>query len=598
MGKIEQIKKNKLDKQLSFFTLLVTLVGLSIVPLLIRVIPVDNFLVSYTWYGGDSTLIDMYSLFKSQIILLLGISALAIISLRQYKFKTYTLKDPIIILVILFSLVTLLSQLFSIEPSLSNRGMNDRFENTWVWISYLLIFTLVYGEKWSHENLKKLGFAFVISNVILSMIGILQYLGVDPVFNDFTKPFISSFKLGTLNFTANYSINYKVIVQTLYHYNYVGFYLSLSIPVILNFALYDKNKWHRVGYLALITLMLFNLLGSSARGGLVGVAAMLPFFVLLNRHLIFRNFKVLIAFVLIVSIVFVGFEAFTDGFITSRIVNIFTSVKTPNLLQDVTINDDSLLFTLDHGTLKVNTFSKSNDSWEAEYLYNDKNVPLILNEETNIFSFDLEQLKNIKVYPTQYNEIILLTFDIYGQAWHFAYDSQQQLKYVNPFGKFDDITSPNTLGFEGRERLGSARGYIWSRSLPLILDKPLLGYGIDTFSVVFPQQDYVGKYNAYGTTNMIVDKAHNLYIQIALNSGIIALLAYLGLVIMSFVKTGLLVTKEKFSYSNIWISATSLSIFSYSAAAAFNDSTVQLSSVMWIILALSLNLVKIKPTQL
>ncbi len=76
-----------------------------------------------------------------------------------------------------------------------------------------------------------------------------------------------------------------------------------------------------------------------------------------------------------------------------------------------------------------------------------------------------------------------------------------------------------TFGFEGREALGSARGYIWSRSLPLLRHTLFTGFGPDTFAMVFPQQDLTGKFRVYGTTDMLVDKVHNGFLQIALSTG-------------------------------------------------------------------------------
>jgi hypothetical protein len=592
MSKIQLPKNKKLNKQLSITTLIIAITCLAIVPLLIRVIPVENALMSYQWYGGEDILYDTYSLFKSQVLLVLGLLSIIVIIIRQIKFKTYNLKDPVIILVIVFSFITILSQLVSISPTLSNRGMNGRFESTWVWLSYLAIFTAVYGEVWTKEKLKKLGIAFIISNAILVVIGILQYYGLDPVFNSITKPFITSFKMGNAEYVADYTINYKVIVQTLYHYNYVGFYLSLSIPIIISFALYDKNLKHRLGYFLLLALMIFNLLGSSARGGLVGVVASFPLFIIMNKHVLLKNIKIVIAFVVISIIVFVGFEAYTDGFVTSRLISTFTSVEAPNKIQKISIENDSLNFNFDHGNLKVNIFSKTNDSWDAEYIYKDENLDLVQNESNTYYYLDDVALKDVRIYYSTYGDMNLLTFDIYDETWYFAYDEQLALRYINALGKFDTILTPETYGFEGRERLGSARGYIWSRSLPLIVNKPLLGYGADNFPVVFPQQDYVGKYNAYGTKDMLVDKAHNIYIQIAINSGVIALASYLALVIISLFRTSKYILKNHPNSQNVWISATFISIFSYSIAAFFNDSTVQLSSVFWVLLALSLKLVK------
>ena len=54
-----------------------------------------------------------------------------------------------------------------------------------------------------------------------------------------------------------------------------------------------------------------------------------------------------------------------------------------------------------------------------------------------------------------------------------------------------------------------------------------IGKGPDTFFAEFPQGDLLGKLYAYDTTQMIVDKPHNLYLQIGINEGGIALLAFL-----------------------------------------------------------------------
>ena len=43
------------------------------------------------------------------------------------------------------------------------------------------------------------------------------------------------------------------------------------------------------------------------------------------------------------------------------------------------------------------------------------------------------------------------------------------------------------------ERLGSGRGYIWSRSIPLIKQAGFMGLGADTYPEYFPQNDFKGK---------------------------------------------------------------------------------------------------------
>ena len=140
-------------------------------------------------------------------------------------------------------------------------------------------------------------------------------------------------------------------------------------------------------------------------------------------------------------------------------------------------------------------------------------------------------------------------------------------------------------GFEGKEKLGSARGYIWSRSLPMLKDTILIGNGPDTFVLEFPQNDRLAKWWAYDTPNMLVDKPHNLYLQIALNEGVLALVAFLVLVgayvIDSF---RLYALKNYYEGKQIIGMATCLGIIGYLGAGIFNDSIISVAPIFWILL--------------
>ena len=148
-----------------------------------------------------------------------------------------------------------------------------------------------------------------------------------------------------------------------------------------------------------------------------------------------------------------------------------------------------------------------------------------------------------------------------------------------------EFVEPPAIGFKGKERMGSARGYIWSRSLPLLKDTVFIGVGPDAFAFEFPQDDILGKWYAYNTPNMIVDKPHNLYLQIAINQGVIALIAFLVLV-GTYVVQGIRLYGLKKGYSTLEIlgSAVLLAIIGYLGAGIFNDSVVPVAPIFWILL--------------
>ena len=168
----------------------------------------------------------------------------------------------------------------------------------------------------------------------------------------------------------------------------------------------------------------------------------------------------------------------------------------------------------------------------------------------------------------------------------FNLKSDNSIHLINLNSKKDiDIDFPPTVGFKGKEQLGSARGYIWSRSLPMLKDNLILGSGPDTFVFRFPQNDLIGLYYTYGSPNTIVDKPHNLYLEIALSDGIIALLAFLAVMAIYIIDSmKLYALKKDFTKSQKLGAATCLGVIGYLFAGIFNDSVVSVAPVFWIVL--------------
>jgi len=144
-------------------------------------------------------------------------------------------------------------------------------------------------------------------------------------------------------------------------------------------------------------------------------------------------------------------------------------------------------------------------------------------------------------------------------------------------------------GFEGKEMLASKRGYIWSRTIPLLDDVLLTGYGPDTFAIFFPQEDVLGKLKYFNLAKKIVDKPHNMYLQIWVNTGLISLIAVITLFIVYFIKNSFKYYKVKFNtyYYKIGIGLF-VAFFAYLVAALFNDSNISVAPVFWTILSLGI----------
>lgn len=156
--------------------------------------------------------------------------------------------------------------------------------------------------------------------------------------------------------------------------------------------------------------------------------------------------------------------------------------------------------------------------------------------------------------------------------------------------RFIDDIKPKLSGtFDFEHGMGSGtRLFVWRKTLDLILQRPLFGYGPDAHEKAMKvfNEEYIKKFN----NPVILDRAHNNYLDIALAQGIVGLGAYLW-VIGAFV---------------IWIRKTIMqachrekkliyiSIFSAVSGCLINDffifSIVTVSPTFWSLLGLSLAL--------
>lgn len=566
------------------------IIAISIIPLLIRVIPVEYMSESIPWINTNKTFYDFYSYFKSQIIIVIGIISLLLIIKKIIEDQSSFVKDSAIIIsaVALFSVLA--SSLLTDYPYIVTHGYIERYESVFVVLSYWFLFLLAYKTNWDRPKLDKLFNAFWITNIILSLIGIFQYFGYDILLSDAIKPFITSFKMGNASFTTDFIVTYRVIGQTLYHYNYVAFFITLSFPVFITKLLYDPRLKFKFAYLLTSALIMFNLLGSSARGGLLGLGVGMMFWTLFNRKILFK--KSIYALILAVLIIgsFIGFETISDGFLTKRIISTFDTPKIEYPFENLYIEDQSIFLKMKDDLLKVRIDDENLKSFSLSAFLNDEQVEIAGFDANEKGYFNEPVLSNVKIYPGVDDEgTDYIVMDINRISVLFTY-FEGSLLFRYPSGALIELPFTESMGLIGNERMGSGRGYIWSRSLPLILDKPILGYGPDTFPMVFPQYDLIGKFNTYSTENMIVDKAHNIYLQYAISSGLLYLGAYIALLLLYLFRIIKQFRKNSFTFINEYESIFFTGIIAYSVAGMFNDSTVHVSPVFWVFIGIGLAL--------
>ncbi|MBF0385192.1 MAG: O-antigen ligase family protein [Candidatus Omnitrophica bacterium] len=122
---------------------------------------------------------------------------------------------------------------------------------------------------------------------------------------------------------------------------------------------------------------------------------------------------------------------------------------------------------------------------------------------------------------------------------------------------------------------------LWEDSLKMIKEKPILGHGINTFMRLF--QDYRRKY--IGAADYSPSYAHNCYIQIAVETGILGLLSFMWIIFKFFFKLNRKIKEfpERSNSCFVILTGISCGIFAFLAHSFFDTNlySLQLSALVW-----------------
>ncbi len=130
------------------------------------------------------------------------------------------------------------------------------------------------------------------------------------------------------------------------------------------------------------------------------------------------------------------------------------------------------------------------------------------------------------------------------------------------------------------DKLGSNRMFIWKRVVPLVYEKPMLGYGLETMGDVFDTYYHRDIIDEWGRLYR-VDKAHNEYLHTAFSTGVPSVILYL------LFQIGCLLKSAKRTASSEMDIAISAAIGGYMIQSCFNISVVSVAYMLWFIYGLS-----------
>lgn len=568
---------------------------LCIMPLIVYAKIIDYDTSSLAWYTSESTpMVDIFNHYKALILLITSVVMFILLVFKALD-KSKPVNHRLYIPTYIYSFLIILSTFFSINLYYSTNGYINHLENIYVLLAYMVV--LIYTAEYISDTkeLKLLVNGWIISILILFLIGLTQFFSVDLYRTDFGMKMIIPSSIQSMIAGAEFTLwSDNLIYQSLFHYNYVSFYAALAFPFFLALVIGAKRKKERILYLTVCMVLLFNLFGSQGRNGFVGVVVGSIIVLLLFGPRMFLN-KYVISTIIVLTTSTALFVAFTDTILENRIISAFTELNDHINYPLNSITTDTSAIVIDHDDFHL-IIKEIRQNENIVYLFEDETGTKIKSSSTDNQIF-LDTSNNSYDYSAAtfqtliYQGYNVLQINLEGIDWNFIH-TDTGLFYLNPYGNIETLEHIPSIGFEGNERWGSKRGYIWSRTLPMILEKPILGSGPDTYAYAFPQNDYVGKMNAYGANyiNTVVDKPHNIYLNYAANTGLFSLLAFIGIIIVSLWRTFRYILNTTSSGMNdlkVYTIASAGSIVAYLSAGFFNDTSLHVTPIFWIIVGIN-----------
>lgn len=595
-----------IEENTHWFQMLIPAFFTAVIIMITRMHTYERPMDQFYWSGGNNQLTDFFSYFKMSAILVCAILAIVLLLYRVFIQSFYVKKSIYYLPMAIYVVFVLLSYVTSDYKNFALWGWNDRFEGTITLLAYMVMLFYIINSVNTEKNVKWIIYPLAATSALLGLLGVSQALDRDFFRTTIGKKLITPSWFWDQIDNLNFTFQNKEIYQTVYNINYVSFYLTLLIPLfgllfIRSMAKgHEEAIWKKIAWGALFTLLVFNLIGSASSGGLMGMAVVvLAAIIVLNKQIISWWKPISILLILTIIVAGVSYERWVpelSGAVKSVLGT--ETVEKEQASKETTEESAATRHTIDYMETTGQAIVIGFDGNEITFhTYQDDPTALKVIDENNqalslvptnvspIYRVDDERFKTITVRPAQDesgNNYFIIGTD--GNEWPFM-QTEDGPKYVNGMGKAVDLYKVPAVGWKNNQSFGSGRGYIWSRSIPMMMDTLLLGHGADTYCIYFPHHDYVGKYNS-GTfsnnINIVVDKPHNMYMGAIIGTGGISMLALALLWGIYLVQSFLIYRRETYTTFISYVGAgIFLGICGFLVSGLVNDSTVSVMPMFY-----------------
>lgn len=543
----------RMGQSYHWFQMLPAVFSTAIIIAIVRMASYQRPMSQFFWTNSGNDLTDFFSYYKMVALDICAVLAIVILLYRVFSQSLTIKRTAIYIPMAIYSLFVIISYALSDYKEFALLGWNDRFEGTLTLLAYMVMLFYIINTINTETNVKWIIYPVGAISVLLSILGLTQALDCDFFQTEIGKKLITPTWFWDSLDTLSFTFQNREIYQTVYNINYVAFYLTLLIPLFGLLFIHsvmsgkDEAVWKKVLWGVLFGLTMFNMIGSKSSGGYLGLfAAVLIAVVLLNKQIL-RWIKPL-GILLLITVIIGGvtYERWSSE-ISTAINGVTNSPSVSEQKSEAT--DETSVEASHKGHIDfIETVGYGiHIGYEGSELIiqtdpaeplgviltdSEENVittsPEIGPEGETIHNITDKRFENLSLYPAKDSVGISYVIVTIGEReWPFAITEDKGVLYRNDLGKLLPLQKVESIGWENNPGFGNGRGLIWSRTLPMMKDTVIFGYGADTYCIEFPHNDYVGKYNADWDVNLIVDKPHNMYMGAWVGTGGLSVLALL-----------------------------------------------------------------------
>lgn len=544
------------------------------------------------------------------------------------KAKIHPVGKAAAILCGVYALTAGASYCFSQYKPFALTGALDRFEGLLPTLAYLFMLLYIMVVVKSEKELKFLLWPFTVVMGILGVLGVGQAQGKDFFQTTFGQQIITPFVKyadGTTswmaialnaikgNKTYRFQFGSGMVYQTVYNPNYVPFYLCLVLPVLamLFLCLWDsdskaEHKGLRMaagaGVMAVYGMSLWSFFCANSASGYFGLVTMFVLALILLRKKLVHFAKPLVVFVLITAVVM---GSLSDRWLpeVKKAAGIAANaIASP--VYAASAEEAPKTISFEFKNAPASKWAKINKILtEKNYVImniNGEDLMIVLDDALMVADSDQFMLPLIPIDDgSNYFYIADTRFHDYGKIGYTIHDgdiyvvfktrdvewmyhfTEDGFKYVTPSSskavpKEVDIKEIPSIGFEKNLKWGTNRGLLWSRTLPLLKSRILIGEGPDCYVFAYPQEDYAAKFTVQNNPAIINNKPHNMYLQRGVETGVVSMLAYMGLILL-FVIDSLKNScrlKGKAVFAEYLGTGIFLGIAAFAVTGIFNDTTI------------------------